>query len=146
VADRRDDVQVHEHSYALCVNSVGAAMASAVGHCGLRVPVNHHRAGLYVALTVLILGVFLPVALIFKVAIRNSYARCVALRSSPSRPRRASPLSRERWRCRRGLVVPRRIVSFILPLGYKFNLDGTTLYLSLDWCVRAAGRPRGSDR
>jgi proton glutamate symport protein len=27
--------------------------------------------------------------------------------------------------------VPRRIVSFILPLGYSFNLDGTTLYLSL---------------
>jgi proton glutamate symport protein len=27
--------------------------------------------------------------------------------------------------------VPRRIVSFILPLGYSFNLDGSTLYLSL---------------
>jgi proton glutamate symport protein len=29
------------------------------------------------------------------------------------------------------LGVPRRIVSFILPLGYSFNLDGSTLYLSL---------------
>ena len=29
------------------------------------------------------------------------------------------------------LGVPRRIVSFVLPLGYSFNLDGTTLYLSL---------------
>ena len=26
---------------------------------------------------------------------------------------------------------PRRIVSFVLPLGYTFNLDGTTLFLSL---------------
>jgi len=29
------------------------------------------------------------------------------------------------------LGVPRRIVSFVLPLGYSFNLDGSTLYLSL---------------
>ena len=27
--------------------------------------------------------------------------------------------------------VPRRIVAFVLPLGYSFNLDGSTLYLSL---------------
>jgi proton glutamate symport protein len=27
--------------------------------------------------------------------------------------------------------VPKRIVSFVLPTGYSFNLDGTTLYLSL---------------
>ena len=29
------------------------------------------------------------------------------------------------------LGAPRRIVSFVLPLGYSFNLDGSTLYLSL---------------
>src|SRR5258706_12007243 len=29
------------------------------------------------------------------------------------------------------LGVPRRIVGFVLPTGYSFNLDGTTLYLSL---------------
>jgi len=27
--------------------------------------------------------------------------------------------------------VPKNIVSFVLPTGYSFNLDGTTLYLSL---------------
>jgi proton glutamate symport protein len=27
--------------------------------------------------------------------------------------------------------VPRKIVAFVLPTGYSFNLDGTTLYLSL---------------
>jgi proton glutamate symport protein len=27
--------------------------------------------------------------------------------------------------------VPRKIVSFVMPMGYSFNLDGTTLYLSL---------------
>jgi proton glutamate symport protein len=37
--------------------------------------------------------------------------------------------------------VPRRIVSFILPLGYSFNLDGSTLYLSLAavFVAQAAG-------
>src|SRR2546430_17149130 len=29
------------------------------------------------------------------------------------------------------LGVPRRIVGFVLPTGYSFNLDGTTLYLAL---------------
>jgi proton glutamate symport protein len=37
--------------------------------------------------------------------------------------------------------VPRRIVSFVMPLGYTFNLDGTTLYLSLAavFVAQAAG-------
>jgi proton glutamate symport protein len=37
--------------------------------------------------------------------------------------------------------VPKSIVSFVLPLGYTFNLDGTTLYLSLAavFIAQAAG-------
>src|SRR5207302_6603503 len=37
--------------------------------------------------------------------------------------------------------IPRRIVSFVLPLGYSFNLDGSTLYLSLTaiFVAQAAG-------
>jgi proton glutamate symport protein len=39
------------------------------------------------------------------------------------------------------LGCPRRIVAFVLPLGYTFNLDGTTLYLSLAsvFVAQAAG-------
>jgi proton glutamate symport protein len=39
------------------------------------------------------------------------------------------------------LGVPRRVVSFVLPLGYSFNLDGSTLYLSLAavFVAQAAG-------
>ena len=39
--------------------------------------------------------------------------------------------------------VPRHIVSFVLPTGYSFNLDGTTLYLSLAsvFVAQAAGVP-----
>ena len=41
------------------------------------------------------------------------------------------------------LGVPRRVVGFVLPLGYSFNLDGSTLYLSLAamFVAQAAGHP-----
>jgi proton glutamate symport protein len=40
-----------------------------------------------------------------------------------------------------GLGVPRQIVAFVIPTGYSFNLDGTTLYLSLAsiFVAQAAG-------
>ncbi|MBP6732531.1 MAG: cation:dicarboxylase symporter family transporter, partial [Chitinophagales bacterium] len=40
-----------------------------------------------------------------------------------------------------GIGVPRKIVSFVMPMGYSFNLDGTTLYLSLAsvFVAQAAG-------
>jgi proton glutamate symport protein len=39
------------------------------------------------------------------------------------------------------LGVPRKIVSFVLPTGYSFNLDGSTLYLSMAsvFVAQAAG-------
>ena len=122
---------------------VGAAMAYTVGHSGLGVLWNLALlvATLYGALIVLILGVFLPVALIFKVPIKK-FLRVVrepaviafsTTSSEAALPRAMEVLER--------LGVPRRIVSFILPLGYSFNLDGTTLYLSLAavFVAQAAG-------
>lgn len=122
---------------------VGAAMAYTVGHSGLGVLWNLMLlvATLYGALIVLILGVFLPIALMFKVPIRK-FLRVVkepaviafsTTSSEAALPRAMEVLER--------LGVPRRIVSFILPLGYSFNLDGTTLYLSLAavFVAQAAG-------
>jgi Na+/H+-dicarboxylate symporter len=122
---------------------VGAAIAYTVGHGGLGVLYNLAWlvATLYAALTVLILGVFLPIALIFKVPIRK-FIRAVkepaviafsTTSSEAALPRAMEVLER--------LGVPRRIVSFVLPLGYSFNLDGTTLYLSLAsvFVAQAAG-------
>jgi proton glutamate symport protein len=50
----------------------------------------------------------------------------------------AFPLAMERME---QLGVPRRIVAFVLPTGYSFNLDGSTLYLSLAsvFAAQAAG-------
>src|SRR6266404_2550491 len=122
---------------------VGAAMANTVGHSGLGVLQNLGMlvGTLYGALGVLLLFVFVPVALIFRVpmkeflqAVRTPATIAFATTSSESAlPRAMENMQR--------LGVPRRIVGFVLPTGYSFNLDGTTLYLSLAsiFVAQAAG-------
>ena len=112
---------------------VGAAMAYTVGHGSLSVLINLGLLvlTLYGALIVFFVAVLLPIALMFRVPIRK-FVRAVrepaiiafsTTSSEAALPRAMEVLER--------LGVPRRIVSFILPLGYSFNLDGSTLYLSL---------------
>ena len=122
---------------------VGAAIAYTVGHGGLGVLYNLAWlvGTLYLALIVLILGVFLPVALIFKVPIRKflkAVKEPAVIAFSTTSSEAALPRAME---VLEKLGVPRRIVSFVLPLGYSFNLDGTTLYLSLAavFVAQAAG-------
>jgi Na+/H+-dicarboxylate symporter len=85
--------------------------------------------------------VLLPVALIFGVPIRKfvmavKEPAIIAFSTTSSEaalPRAMEVIER--------LGVPRRIVAFVLPLGYSFNLDGTTLYcrLRLFFVAQAAG-------
>jgi proton glutamate symport protein len=122
---------------------VGAAMAYTVGHSGPEVLKNLGLLvlTLYGALLVLILGVFLPIALLFRVPIKK-FLRAVrepaVIAFSTTSSEAALPRAME---VLEHLGVPRRVVSFILPLGYSFNLDGTTLYLSLAavFVAQAAG-------
>jgi proton glutamate symport protein len=122
---------------------VGAAIAYTVGHGGLGVLYNLAWlvATLYMALAFLFLCVMLPIALLFRIPIRK-FVRAVkepaviafsTTSSEAALPRAMEVLER--------LGVPRRIVSFVLPLGYSFNLDGSTLYLSLAamFVAQAAG-------
>jgi proton glutamate symport protein len=122
---------------------VGAAIAYTVGHGGLKVLWNLAWlvATLYLALAVFILGVLLPVAIMFRVPLRK-FVKAVkepaviafsTTSSEAALPRAMEVIER--------LGVPRRIVAFVLPLGYSFNLDGTTLYLSLAsvFVAQAAG-------
>lgn len=112
---------------------VGAAIAYTVGHGGLGVLINLAWlvGTLYGALVVFMLAVLLPVALMARVPIRKFFRSIkepaiIAFSTTSSEaalPRAMEVLER--------LGVPRRIVAFILPLGYSFNLDGSTLYLSL---------------
>ncbi len=122
---------------------VGAAMANTVGHSGLGVLKNLGMliGTLYGALIVFVLCVLLPAALLFRVPIRDFISAVktpatIAFATTSSES--ALPKAMENME---RLGVPRRIVGFVLPTGYSFNLDGTTLYLSLAsiFVAQAAG-------
>src|SRR5437660_5587257 len=122
---------------------VGAAMANTVGHSGLGVLKNLGMlvGTLYGALIVFILFVLLPVALIARVPLRdffNAVKEPATIAFATTSSESALPKAMENME---RLGVPRRIVGFVLPTGYSFNLDGTTLYLSLAsiFVAQAAG-------
>ncbi len=112
---------------------VGAAIAVTVGHKGLAVLWNLGLLILtmYGALIVLVLCVFVPVAIIAKIPLMK-FARAVRepaiIAFSTTSSEAALPKALE---VMEKFGVPRRIVSFVLPTGYSFNLDGSTLYLAL---------------
>ena len=122
---------------------VGAAIAYTVGHGGFGVlySLAWLIGTLYLALAALFLLVFLPVALLFRIPVRK-FIRVVrepaVIAFSTTSSEAALPRAMELLE---QFGVPRRIVSFVLPLGYSFNLDGTTLYLSLAavFVAQAAG-------
>lgn len=123
---------------------VGAAIAVTVGHLGIDILKNLALllVTLYLALFAFLLLVLLPIALFiakiplrkFIQAIREPVSIAFATTSSDS----ALPKALENME---KFGVPRKIVSFVIPTGYTFNLDGTTLYLSLAsvFVAQAAG-------
>jgi len=122
---------------------VGAAIAYTVGHMGLGILVNLFKllATLYVALTVFMLAVLLPVALIARIPVRrfvSAVAEPVSIAFATTSSEAALPRAMEAMEA---FGVPRQIVAFVIPTGYSFNLDGTTLYLSLAsvFVAQAAG-------
>jgi proton glutamate symport protein len=122
---------------------VGAAIAYTVGHMGLGILVNLFKllATLYLALVFFLLFVLLPIALLARVPLRRFLAAVfepVSIAFATTSSEAALPLAMERLE---QLGVPRPIVAFVMPTGYSFNLDGTTLYLSLAsiFVAQAAG-------
>ena len=113
--------------------AVFAALAYSVGHMGIGILVNLGQllATLYVALLLLLLLVFLPVMLILKIPVRR-FIRAVTepatLAFATTSSEAALPIAMENME---QFGVPRKIVAFVIPTGYSFNLDGTTLYLAL---------------
>ena len=112
---------------------IGAAIAVTVGHSGIGVLRNLGLMvlTLYGALVVFVLGVLLPVALIYKVPIRR-FLRAVREPAAIAFATTSSDAALPRViQAMEAIGVPRRIVAFVIPTGYSFNLDGTTLYLAL---------------
>jgi Na+/H+-dicarboxylate symporter len=122
---------------------VGAAIAFTVGHRGASVLVNLLLLilTLYGALIVFLVAVLLPIAVWTRTPLRQFFdavkePALIAFSTTSSEaalPKAFEGLER--------LGIPRRIVSFVLPTGYSFNLDGSTLYLSLAsvFVAQAAG-------
>ncbi len=112
---------------------VGAAIAFTVGHMGLGILLNLFKllATLYVSLFIFILFVLVPIALIFKIPVvkfAKAISEPVSIAFATTSSDAALPRAME---VLESFGVPRKIIAFVLPTGYTFNLDGTTLYLSL---------------
>ncbi|MBE8712254.1 dicarboxylate/amino acid:cation symporter [Sphingobacterium hungaricum] len=122
---------------------VGAAMAYTVGHLGVDILKNLFMllATLYLALIAFLALVLFPVALYLRIpvlkfiaAVKEPVSIAFATTSSDAAlPKAMSAMEK--------FGVPRKIVSFVIPTGYSFNLDGTSLYLSLAsiFVAQAAG-------
>jgi proton glutamate symport protein len=122
---------------------IGAAIAVTVGTSGIGV-LRHLGVlilTLYAALIVFIVAVLIPIALLagipigkFWRAVKQPWLIAFSTASSEAALPRAFEAMEQ-------FGVPRRIVAFVLPTGYSFNLDGSTLYLAVAsvFVAQAAG-------
>lgn len=113
--------------------AVFAAIAYAIGHMGTDVFFALFKllATLYVALIVFLGAILLPIALMFKIPVKafiSAISKPASIAFATSNSESALPSAMESME---KFGVPRKIVSFVMPTGYSFNLDGSTLYLSL---------------
>ncbi len=122
---------------------VFAAIAYTVGNMGLGVLINLAKLllTLYGALFTFILFVLIPIALVMSIDVKRfakAIAEPVGIAFATASSEAAFPRAMEALE---GFGVPRSIVAFVLPTGYSFNLDGSTLYLSLAsvFIAQAAG-------
>lgn len=122
---------------------VGAAIAHATAELGTDILFALARLllTLYCALIVFVVLVFGSVMAICKIPFKSFYRAVkepVSIAFATTSSESALPKAMENME---KIGVPRKIVSFVLPTGYTFNLDGTTLYLSLAsiFVAQAAG-------
>lgn len=113
--------------------AVGGALAYAVAHSGFGIMFGLGKlvVALYAAIVVFVLLGMLPVALAARIPVRRFLAAIsepAAIAFATSTSEAALPVAMERME---QLGVPGKIVGFVIPAGYSFNLAGSCLYLSL---------------
>jgi len=113
--------------------AVGGAIAYAVASMGYEVLQSLMKLllTLYVALAVFVLFILVPIGLMVKLPFKKfmqhiSEPLSIAFATASSEA--ALPKAMENLE---KMGIPRKVVAFVLPTGFSFNLDGTTLYLSL---------------
>src|SRR6202451_263397 len=126
---------------------VGAAIAYTVGHMGIGVllPLGKLLLTGYAALLAFLLLILFPISRIARIPL-GRFVKAVAepatIAFATSTSEAALPRAMEAME---EFGVPRRIVAFVIPAGYSFNLDGSTLYLALAsiFVAQAAGMHMG---
>jgi proton glutamate symport protein len=113
--------------------AAGAAIAYSVGSTGLTTLAALAKlvATYYAALAFLAAGVLLPVLLLARIPVR-AFLRAVsepaAIAFATTTSEAALPVALDAME---GFGVPRWIVSFVIPAGYSFNMDGASVYLAI---------------
>jgi proton glutamate symport protein len=113
--------------------AAGAALAYSVASMGLLalLPLVKLVLTFYAALAAFCLLVLVPILLLFRIPVRRFIAAVgepAAIGFATTTSEAALPLAMERME---EFGVPRWIVSFVIPLGYSFNMDGASVYLSM---------------
>lgn len=113
--------------------AVGGAIAYAVASMGYGVLHDLLKLliTLYVALVAFILLVLVPIGLLVKLPFKkfiDHISEPLSIAFATASSEAALPKAMENLE---KMGIPRKVVAFVLPTGYSFNLDGTTLYLSL---------------
>jgi len=123
--------------------AAGAALAYTVASMGLAtlLPLGKLVLTYYAALIVFCLLVLIPILLAFRIPLRRfiaAIAEPAAIGFATTTSEAALPLVMERME---EFGVPRWIVSFVIPTGYSFNMDGSSVYLSMAavFAAQAAG-------
>jgi proton glutamate symport protein len=113
--------------------AVCGAIAYSVANMGLGVLMDLIKLvmTLYAALIAFILLVLVPIGFIVKLPFKRfieAITEPVSIAFATASSEAALPKAMENLE---EMGIPRKVVAFVLPTGYSFNLDGTTLYLSL---------------
>jgi len=125
--------QLTDYVMALTPLGVFGAMAGSVSHHGLSVLASYARlvASLYGALVLFTLLVLIPALLIVRANLRVFFRKIrepFLLAFSTASSEAALPRALEKMV---EFGVPESVAGFVIPAGYSFNLDGSTLYISL---------------
>jgi proton glutamate symport protein len=113
--------------------AVFGALAATIGKSGIDIlkQLMFLVVTLYVSLAVFVVCVLIPIMKLYKIPVKRFFqavSEPVSIAFATSTSEAALPKAMENME---KFGVPQKIVSFVLPTGYSFNLDGTTLYLSL---------------
>jgi proton glutamate symport protein len=113
--------------------AAGAAISYSIAGMGLSslIPLAKLIVTFYAAALAFILLVLLPIILLTGIPLQafiKAVGEPAAIGYATSSSEAALPLAIERME---EFGVPRWIVSFVIPSGYSFNMDGSSLYLSV---------------